>query len=413
MDTFLTHTAEIMRKMEEKGISKALIEKLLTHDVVHEMTLQFQKGNGTTQEVKAFRAQHDNTRGPYKGGVRYHAQVSKEEMKALSLLMTLKNAVIDVPFGGGKGGITIDPKNFSQKELETLTRAYTQAVKDHIGPEKDIPAPDINTNGQIMAWIMDEYSTHIGTKTPAVVTGKRIEDGGSQGRMEATGFGGVYALLDIIKHLGKQPKDMTVAIQGFGNVGSHAIIALQEAGFKVVAVSDSKGGVYTREGLPPVAPLLEKRQKNQSVRELIPAEEYDGLEISSDTLLTLPVDVLIPAALEEVITEENATDIQASIILELANGPTTPEADAVLKEKGILVIPDILANSGGVAVSYFEWYQNIHGETWTHEAVLKKLKEKMETATDAVYEISQQENLTLREAALLKALRSIQEAFSK
>ena len=417
-DSFFTRAKkELQLAAAQSGVSPKLIEKLLTHDNDIQFDVEFKKDNGEKEVVSGFRLQHDNILGPYKGGLRFHQNVSQDEVQALSLLMTLKNAVINVPFGGGKGGIKVDPKLLSEKELEEMTRDFTRKLAPYIGPEKDVPAPDVNTNGKIMAWIVDEYSKVVGKPTPAVVTGKPISIGGSEGRTEATGFGGTYALLEILKHLGKNPSDFTVAVQGFGNVGQYAAKSLQDAGFKVVAVSDSKGGVYIPGGLPNIDDLAKcKEEKGYvsgcycvgSVCDISNKDKVGGQEISSDEILTLPVDIIIPAALENVLNANNANSVHAKIVLEMANGPTTQEADTILNEKNILVIPDILANSGGVATSYFEWYQNMHDEKWTKEEVLAKLKEKMEKATDEVYTISKEESVSLRQAALISALRRLQ-----
>lgn len=355
--------------------------------------------------------QHDNTLGPYKGGLRYHPQVSLDEIKALSLLMTMKNAVVDVPFGGGKGGIEIDPKLLEEEELEELTREFTRQLAKHISPEKDIPAPDLNTNPKIMAWIVDEYSKVVGKPSPAVVTGKPIEAGGSQGRTEATGYGGIYTLITVLKRLKKRPEDFTVAVQGFGNVGYHIAESLQKNGFRVVAVSDSKGGIYIPSGIPDIEALAKYKAEKGFICIGNQKETPEAQEISSHGVLTLPVDIIVPAALENVINENNADDIKASIILELANGPTTREGDNILNKKGIMVIPDILANAGGVATSYFEWYQNIHHEKWTKDTVLGKLREKMEKATNEVYNIHEKKHVTLREAAYILALERIQKTW--
>lgn len=421
MKTFFQRTQDELKAAAQKsGISDELTTKLLSHDNTIELDIPLKKGDGTTEMIKGFRLQHDNTLGPYKGGLRYHQDVSLDEIQALSLLMTLKNAVIDIPFGGGKGGLQVNPKTLSEAELEELTREFTRQLAEHIGPEKDVPAPDVNTNPRVMSWIVDEYSKQIGTHSPAVVTGKRIEDGGSEGRTEATGYGGVYTLVTILKRLGKKPEELTVAVQGFGNVGMYATELLQKEGFRVVAVSDSSGGVYIPSGLPPVEQLAKcKKEKGflagcycvGSVCDIRNKDAVGGQDITSEDVLTLPVDIIVPAALENVLTRENADKIQASIILEMANGPTTKEADEILNEKGIPVIPDILANSGGVTTSYFEWYQNRHNEKWSKEDVLRRLREKMEEATNRIYDLAREEKISLREAAFLSALRKIEQKY--
>jgi len=419
MDSFYTRTQKELKSAGEKaGTSQELLKRLLKYDNTLEFDIPLNKKDGSMQIIKGYRLQHNNILGPYKGGLRYHPDVTLDEMQALSLLMTLKNAVIDVPFGGGKGGLKIDPKSLTGDELEELTREFTRHLAKYIGPEKDVPAPDVNTNPKIMSWIMDEYSKVVGKNTPAVVTGKSVDLGGSEGRTEATGYGGTYALLSVLKHINKKPQDLTVAVQGFGNVGQYAAQSLQKAGFNVVAISDSRGGIYIPEGLPSVEVIAKcKTEKGYlagcycigSVCDIKNKEKVGGQDISPEDVLTLPVDIIVPAALENVITMKNANDIKASIILEMANGPMTVEAEEILNKKGVLIIPDILANSGGVAVSYFEWYQNIHNEHWTKAVVLAKLKEKMEKAVDKVYETHKKEKETLSLAAYIVALRRLQE----
>ena len=378
------------------------------------------------KEYKGYRIQHNNIRGPYKGGLRFHPQVSMDEVKALAFWMTMKNAVVGVPFGGGKGGITVDPKELSEAELEKLTREFTQKLGDAFGPYKDVPAPDVNTSPKIMSWIVDEYKKNKNGlsegELKAVVTGKPIEDGGSEGRTEATGLGGVYTLLKILKLMGKNPKDMTVAIQGFGNVGSFIAKFLEREGFRIVALSDSKGGLYIEKGIGSISEIEKCKEEKGflagcycvgSVCDLSNKGLLGGKEVSTDELLELPVDILVPAALEDVITGDNADKVKAKIILEMANGPTTSEADEILNKKGTIIIPDILANSGGVATSYFEWYQNLHNEHWVKEAVFQKLKNKMEEAAESVYEEAFEKKITLREAAFVLALNRIQKEWNK
>jgi glutamate dehydrogenase/leucine dehydrogenase len=390
--------------------------RLENPDRIVEVSLPIKMDDGGVKVFRGFRVQHNNILGPYKGGLRYHPDVNMDEVKALSLWMTIKNAIIDVPFGGGKGGIGVDPKSLSEGELERLTREFTRKLYAVIGPGVDVPAPDVNTNGKIMNWIVDEYSKKAGVLTRAVVTGKPIENDGSEGRTEATGLGGSYALLHILRKLKKEPHELTVAIQGFGNVGIYVAKYLEEAGCKIVAVTDSKGGIYIPSEIPSIKELENcKKEKGfvagcycaGSVCDIKNKESMGARDISPQDILTLPVDIIIPSALENAITEENVNKIQAKIILEMANGPTTIPADKVLKEKGILVIPDVLANAGGVAVSYFEWYQNIHEEKWTKEEVFGRLKEKMERAADEVYAASIEYNISLREAGYIVALKRI------
>lgn len=396
-----------------------LLARLEHPDRIVEVSIPVKMDGGHIEVFQGLRVQHNNLRGPYKGGLRYHSAVDMDEVKALSFWMTMKNAVVDVPFGGGKGGVVVDPKKLSEGELERLTREFARKIIPVIGPEMDVPAPDVNTNGKIMNWFREEYANATGTDAPAVITGKAISQGGSEGRTEATGFGGGYTLLSLLAKLGKTHKGMTVAIQGYGNVGSFLAEFLYEQGFKIVALADSKGGIYIPDGIPDLKAVQACKEKSGrlagcycvgSVCDIGKMEELGGKDISADEILTLPVDILVPAALENAITKENAEKVQAKIVLEMANGPTTLEADEILSEKGVTVIPDILANSGGVAVSYFEWYQNMHKETWTKEDVLSKLKVKMETATDAVFAASEKHKVTLREAAYIVALERLNAA---
>lgn len=398
------------------SLNEMLYQQLLSPDRIIEVSLPLKTQKGEIKVFSGYRVQHNNIRGPYKGGLRFHPNVNMDEVKALSFWMTMKNAVIDVPFGGGKGGIAVDPKSLTEKELESLTRIFVRKIASVIGPNSDVPAPDVNTNPKIMGWIVDEYSKIVGKKTLAVVTGKPLDKGGSLGRTEATGLGGVYSLLNTLKKLGKDPKGMTVAIQGFGNVGIFLAKFLQKEGFKIVALSDSKGGLYIPDGIKDIDEVERcKREKGllagcyciDSVCDLKNMKNLGGKEIDSEKVLTLPVDIVVPAALENSITIESANDIQAKIILEMANGPTTSQADEILKKKNVTIIPDILANSGGVAVSYFEWYQNIHNEKWTKEVVFSKLKEKMTKSTNEVFKISEKYKCSLREAAYILALQRI------
>lgn len=382
-------------------VSESLLSRLKSPDAIIDTELSFETDSGETRNVRSYRVQHNNIRGPYKGGLRYHPQVDLDEAKALAFWMTMKNAVIDVPFGGGKGGIEIDPKTLSEGELERLTRAFTRALAPHIGPEKDVPAPDVGTNGAVMHWIMDEYSQIVGKPTPAVVTGKPLKYGGSEGRIEATGLGGVFALQKMLSLLGRDSKGMTVSVQGFGNVGVYVAQYLEEAGFRIIGLADSRSGIYSPEGIDINAAARHKESFGTIAG-------FAGTDCEPAAVLELPADIVIPAALENAITEENAPRISASIILELANGPTTREADAILKDKGIIVIPDILANSGGVAVSYFEWLQNTKGERWTKEDVFAQLKEKMDAAAEAVFIESSANSTTLRDAAYAIALKRLQ-----
>lgn len=377
---------------------KARLEK---PDAIVETEFAVAMDSGEEKKFRGYRVQHNNILGAYKGGLRYHPAVDLDEAKALAFWMTMKCALVGVPFGGGKGGIEVNPKKLSEGELERLTRAFTKELALHIGPEKDVPAPDVNTNSKVMHWIYDEYSKLVGRPSPMVVTGKPIEIGGSEGRTEATGLGGAYALFAMLHKMGKEPKGMTVAIQGIGNVGSFLAQYLAEAGMKIVAVSDSKGGAYDAAGLNVAAALAYKKEKGTLAG-------FAG-DIAPEAVLMMQADVIVPAALENAITEKNAADIKAKIILEMANGPTTLEADAILGERGTIIIPDILANSGGVIVSYFEWLQNKSSQKWRKDEVFHELKTKMDSAADKVFFVSRAKKISMRDAAYVVALRNIQD----
>lgn len=344
-------------------------------------------------------------RGPAKGGIRYHPDVTLDEVKALAMWMTWKCAVVNIPFGGAKGAVVCNPKEMSKGELERLTRRYTTELMIFLGPEKDIPAPDVYTDSQTMAWIMDTYSMNVGYSVPSVVTGKPLSIGGSRGREEATGRGVVLTILEAIKELGIPKEGATVAVQGFGNVGGTAVRLLCREGFKVVAVSDSHGGTYNSHGLDVDALSEHKREAGTVVG--FPG----GEDITNEELLALKCDVLVPAALENQITEENADNVQAKILAEGANGPTTPEADLILYDKGVFVIPDILANAGGVTVSYFEWVQSIQEFFWSEDEVNARLKDIMVRSFHEVYDVHREEKVDMRLAAYMLAVGRVAEAF--
>ena len=378
------------------------IWRILTHpkrQVV--VSLPIQMDNGEIEVFTGYRVQYNITLGPAKGGIRYHPEVSLDEVTALAAWMTWKCAVAHIPFGGGKGGIICDPTRMSKRELEALTRRYVAEIIDLIGPEKDVPAPDVNTNDQIMAWVMDTYSMHVGHTATAVVTGKPIEMGGSLGRREATGRGVMIVTREAAKHLGFDIKGATVAVQGFGNVGSVSADLLAKAGAKIVAVSDWKGGVHNDKGLD-IPALLEYARTNKTV------DGFTGGEpLTNDQLFALQVDVLIPAALENQITEENAAGIKAKIVTEGANGPTTPAAHTIMHGNGIFVIPDILANSGGVTTSYFEWVQDRYGYFWEEEEVNTRLEKKMCEAFEDVLQTSLKYKVDLRTGAYIVAINRV------
>jgi glutamate dehydrogenase (NAD(P)+) len=360
-----------------------------------------QMDNGEIEVFTGYRVQYNITLGPAKGGIRYHPDVSLDEVTALAAWMTWKCAVAHIPFGGGKGGVICDPTRMSRRELEALTRRYVAEIIDAIGPERDVPAPDVNTNEQIMAWFMDTYSMHVGHTATAVVTGKPIELGGSLGRREATGRGVMIVTREAAKHLGVELKGATVAVQGFGNVGSISAELLAQQGAKIVAVTDWKGGVYQKAGLD-IPKLIEHVKQHKTV------EDFAGAEpLAHDDLFGLDVDILIPAALENQITTENAPKIKAKIVTEGANGPTTPDAHRQLHERGVFVIPDILANSGGVTVSYFEWVQDRYGYFWSEADVNSRLEAKMVEAFEDVLENALRHKVDMRTAAYIVAIARV------
>jgi len=387
------------------GFAADFVARLMHIDRYLEVEIPVLMDDGRQQFFTGFRSQHNNARGPYKGGIRFHEQVSLDEIRALSFWMTFKNAVVNIPFGGGKGGVIVNPKNLSENELERLSCGFIQKIYKIIGPDFDVPAPDVNTNGKIIGWMLDEYEKIIGAKAPATFTGKPLALGGSEGREEATGFGGGVVLREIMKSgFINFHKGATVAIQGFGNVAFHMGEAAKALGLKIVALSDSKGGIYNPDG-------FEIKEVAKFKKETGALAGFAGSSpISNEELLISEVDILIPAALENVLTEENAVGIKAKLIIEMANGPTTPEADKILKQKGVMVIPDILANSGGVAVSYYEWYQNIHNEKWEKDAVLKKLDAQMVNAFNVVMETKEKFKTDFRNAAYILAAQRIYEA---
>ena len=360
--------------------------------------------DGSVEVFKGYRVQHNLGRGPSKGGLRYHQDVDLNEVRALAMWMTWKCAVVGIPYGGGKGGVAVDPKQLSERELERLTRRFATDISVIIGPQSDIPAPDVNTNPQVMAWIMDTYSMHAGYTVPAVVTGKPIALGGSEGRAEATGRGAVVTVSEAARHIGLDIIGATVAIQGFGNAGSVAAMLLDSMGANVVAVSDSRGGIYAPEGLDVKAVKSWKAELGTVVG-------FPGsAEISNAELLELEVDVLVPAALENQITGDNAGQVKARIVAEAANGPTTPDADSVLYENGVFLIPDILCNAGGVTVSYFEWVQDLNRDQWSEEVVNSKLTAIMVRSFGEVVAMAEREECDMRTAAYLLAVDRVAKA---
>ncbi|HVP93410.1 MAG TPA: Glu/Leu/Phe/Val dehydrogenase [Acidobacteriota bacterium] len=368
------------------------------------VSITIKMDNGCPCVFQGCRVQHWDARGPFKGGIRYHPNVTLEEVTALAMWMTWKCAVVDIPYGGAKGGVCCNPKEMSKGELERLTRRYTSLLLDFIGPYRDVPAPDVYTDAQTMAWIMDTYSQFKGYSTPECVTGKPISVGGSEGREEATSRGVVICAREATKALDMKLKGATVAVQGYGNVGYHAAKISYDMGCKIVAVSDSAGGIYCQKGLNPYE-VYKHKSKTGSVI------DYKGCEnITNAELLETKCDILIPAALENQITKSNADKIKAKIVAEGANGPTTPEADKILYEKDIMLIPDILANSGGVTASYFEWVQNLTREHWTLEDVNRKLENKMVKAFNDVYKLTKKEESDMRTGALVLGVGRVAEA---
>jgi glutamate dehydrogenase (NAD(P)+) len=378
------------------------IWKILTHPK-RQITVScpVQMDNGEIEVFTGYRVQYNITLGPAKGGIRYHPGVSLDEVTALAAWMTWKCAVAHIPFGGGKGGVICDPTRMSRRELEALTRRYIAEIIDAIGPEKDVPAPDVNTNAQVMAWVMDTYSMHVGHTETAVVTGKPLELGGSLGRNEATGRGVTIATREAVKHVGLDIKGASVGVQGFGNVGSISARLLSEIGAKIVAITDWKGGVYNAKGLD-IAKLEEHVRRRKTV------EGFEGGEpLTNAQLFELEVDVLIPAALENQITMDNAPKIRAKVVVEGANGPTLPDAHRHLHDRGVLVVPDILANSGGVTASYFEWVQDRYGYFWTEKEVNERLEAKMCEALDAVLKTMLKYKVDMRTAAYIVAINRV------
>lgn len=392
------------------GYSDSDIEAIKYPERELKVSIPVRMDDGTTHVFQGYRIQHSTSRGPAKGGIRFHPDVNADEVRALAAWMTFKCAVVNIPYGGGKGGVVCDPSKLSENEIRAITRRYTAAIAPLIGPEQDIPAPDVGTNAAVMGWIMDTYSMLKGHCIHGVVTGKPLELGGALGRNEATGRGVMFTTLNILKKLGIPSEGTTVAVQGAGNVGSVSAKLLHEAGLKVVAISDVSGGIYNPDGLdiPAILSYLAADRRN-----LLKDFNEDGTtHISNKELLELPVTVLVPAALENQINARNAGKIQAKLIVEAANGPTTSEADEILAKRGSEVVPDILANAGGVVVSYFEWVQNIQSVSWTEDEVNKKLKDIMDAAFESVWDLTQEKHTTLRMGAYLIALKRVVDAKS-
>lgn len=404
MDPFQNYLKKLEKAKDTIKFNDKVYEILKRPQRIIEVNIPVEMDSGETRIFTGYRVQYNNFRGPYKGGIRYHHNVDMHEVKALAAWMAMKCAVVDIPMGGGKGGVIVNPKELSKKELERLSRGYMKAMHSALGPFIDVPAPDVYTTPEIMAWMVDEYMKHAGHnhKNLAVITGKPLDKGGSLGRDKSTALGGYYVLLDALEKYSM--KNPSIAIQGFGNAGS-VMAELVSDKYSVVAISDSKGAIYKKDGIN-IKELMTHKEKTGTVQNFSGAEN-----ITNEELLELEVDVLIPAALENQITEENADRIKAKLVLELANGPTTPEADEVLFKKGVPVVPDILSNAGGVTVSYFEWVQNLENKYWTLEEVNTKLEKIMRTAFDAVYKTANKHSVDLRTAAYINALQRIEKAY--
>ncbi len=385
------------------GLSDKIRTILLTPRRAVKVEIAFEGEDGELHIYNGYRVQHNNARGPMKGGLRYHPHVDEDHATALANLMTWKTAVVDIPYGGAKGGINCDPRTMSDKDLYEVTVRFVEQMKDVIGPSTDIPAPDVNTNARIMGWIMNEYSKYEGF-SPAVVTGKPLELFGSEGRSAATGRGVMDVLAEALEEKGKSFSDVTVAVQGFGNVGSNAARLIAEQGAKIVAAADHTGGVSKQGGLD-IPALVEYVAEHGGVKGFSDGEAFENTEI-----ITWDADVLVPAALEDAINKDNAGDVKATIIVEGANGPTTPEADEILKEKGVLIIPDILANAGGVTVSYFEWAQNIQRFKWDEDRVNSELDKIMSKAYRSVRAEATEHGIDMRTAAFVLAIRRVGKA---
>ncbi|MDZ7722419.1 MAG: Glu/Leu/Phe/Val dehydrogenase [candidate division KSB1 bacterium] len=364
--------------------------------------------DGSIQVFKGYRVQHSNARGPCKGGIRFHETVTIDEVKALAMWMTWKCAVVNIPYGGAKGGVQVDVTKLAKEEKCRLTRRYTVAIMPIIGPHRDIPAPDVNTNWETMGWIMDTVSMYQGSTVLDIVTGKSIELGGSLGRKEATGRGVMFNTIELLKRLEKEPSETKIAIQGFGNVGSVSAVLLKERGCKIVAVSDVSGGYYKEDGLP-IEEMI--RYCEQSHFNLLEGFQAPGVEkINKDEILQQEVDILVPAALEKQIHKGNADKVKAKIVVEGANGPTTPEAEEILTDRGAIIIPDILANSGGVIVSYFEWVQSIQSFFWDEDEINRNLEKAIKKSFAAVWELAAEKKATLRDAAMMIAVKRVASA---
>jgi glutamate dehydrogenase (NADP+) len=414
-DIFDDAIRRLDRAFEHAEIDEEAVERLKHPKQVLEVSIPVRMDDGSLRVFTGYRVRHDDTRGPTKGGIRYHPDVSLPEVKALAFWMTFKCAVAGLPFGGGKGGVIVNPKELSRLELERLTRGFIEQIADFIGPETDVPAPDVYTNAMIMGWMMDEYSKIHRRRTPAVITGKPIPLGGSLGRDEATGRGAYYCIKELERKRGWTPSDVRVAVQGFGNAGQPVAELLDADAYRVIAVSDSRGGIYKPDGFD-VPSLIRVKNESRQLKAVYcegsVCETVEADTITNEELLELDVDLLVPSALENQITTENADRIQAPVIVEVANGPITSDADRILNEKGKLIVPDILANAGGVTVSYFEWVQNKGGYYWTVDEVRSRMHKIMAREFNVIYDFMEEKKIDMRTAAYALALTRIGEAIA-
>ncbi len=412
---FAFYLERLARAAQTLGLSKAQLKALQTPDKILDKKITIKTDKGRKETLRAYRVQFNNARGPYKGGIRFHPAADLSEVKALAAAMALKCAVVGIPLGGSKGGVQCDPKKYSSTELERVSRAYVRAIGGSLGVDTDIPAPDVYTTPEIMAYMLDEFGKKVGHSEPGMITGKPIALGGSEGRGTATAQGGVYVLEETVKALGLDRKKLRVAVQGFGNAGYHAARILHELGYHIVGLSDSTGALIAENGhkIDPTSVYIAKQNGGKISEHYADKKsmERDGVHVGiNEELLTMDCDILIPAALDNQLTADNAANVKAKIILELANGPISPEADAILEKAGVTVIPDILANAGGVTVSYFEWVQNRQQYYWTEEQVLERLQPIMTSAFKAVSGLVKEKNVSYREAAFLLGIQRITEA---
>lgn len=409
---------DVLRRIEKAselvGLSGQVKSVILNPQRTVQFSIPLKKDSGEIEVLQAYRVQHNDAPGPFKGGIRFHSSTDLDEVRALATLMTLKNSVVNLPYGGAKGGVGVDPKSLSEAELERLSRAYVSGIYNIIGPKKDIPAPDVNTNAQIMAWMTDQYSLLSNDYNPGVFTGKPLEFGGSFGRDIATSFGGIVVLEEFLKikeNFGKSKGELRVAIQGAGNAGANAARILAEKGYRIVAISDSRGGILNQDGLK-IDSILDayQEQKRQDGSATITDTKFECEKITNQQLLELDVDILIPAALENQVNEKNVSEIKAKVVLELANGPVTFDAEEKLISKNITLLPGILANAGGVAGSYFEWVQNNMGDRWSREKVLGKVEDKMKESFSELYKEKNKLDTDYYTAAFVLAIEKVKKA---